>query len=195
MDAILSTLPPLESVFKDTLPTLDENFGNDFQFWEECPSLIEENALSLKPLKQLPPPLPYIIENPNPISDSIFNDQSLDTVVAEGLTMAKHDNKVEVSRTGNYYEGEEIMKINWKNNNNYYKATKIEFISKEEIRKYFDMPISKAAKELNVGLTVLKKRCRELNIKRWPHRKIKSLEALINNVKVRSCFLILIFFL
>ncbi|KAL9240549.1 hypothetical protein vseg_014754 [Gypsophila vaccaria] len=45
------------------------------------------------------------------------------------------------------------------------------------------MPISKAAKELNVGLTVLKKRCRELNIKRWPHRKIKSLESLISNVK------------
>ncbi|GFP93665.1 protein rkd4 [Phtheirospermum japonicum] len=53
----------------------------------------------------------------------------------------------------------------------------------EEIQKYFDVPITKAAKELNVGLTVLKKRCRELNIMRWPHRKIKSLKSLIHNVK------------
>ncbi|XP_059669391.1 protein RKD4 [Cornus florida] len=53
----------------------------------------------------------------------------------------------------------------------------------EEIQKYFDIPITKAAKELNVGLTVLKKRCRELNITRWPHRKLKSLKTLIDNVK------------
>ncbi|XWS50338.1 hypothetical protein CRYUN_Cryun12cG0079600 [Craigia yunnanensis] len=57
----------------------------------------------------------------------------------------------------------------------------------DEIQKYFDFPISKAAKEMNVGLTVLKKRCRELNIMRWPHRKIKSSKSLINNVKVRPC--------
>lgn len=54
----------------------------------------------------------------------------------------------------------------------------------DEIQKYFDVPITKAAKELNVGLTVLKKRCRELNIMRWPHRKIKSLQSLIDNAKV-----------
>ncbi|XWS37996.1 hypothetical protein CRYUN_Cryun19dG0092700 [Craigia yunnanensis] len=53
----------------------------------------------------------------------------------------------------------------------------------DEIQKYFDFPISKAAKEMNVGITMLKKRCRELNIMRWPHRKIKSLKFLINNVK------------
>ncbi|KAK8656117.1 hypothetical protein V6N13_108676 [Hibiscus sabdariffa] len=53
----------------------------------------------------------------------------------------------------------------------------------DEIRKYFGFPISQAAKEMNVGLTLLKKRCRELNILRWPHRKIKSLKSLINNVK------------
>ncbi|WOL20448.1 hypothetical protein Cni_G29253 [Canna indica] len=51
----------------------------------------------------------------------------------------------------------------------------------EEIRKYFYMPITKAAQELNVGLTVLKKRCRELGIARWPHRKMKSLKSLIHN--------------
>ncbi|KAK9293217.1 hypothetical protein L1049_021206 [Liquidambar formosana] len=53
----------------------------------------------------------------------------------------------------------------------------------DEIKKHFDVPITKAAKEMKVGLTVLKKRCRELNIMRWPHRKIKSLKSLINSVK------------
>ncbi|KAL1206701.1 Protein RKD4 [Cardamine amara subsp. amara] len=52
-----------------------------------------------------------------------------------------------------------------------------------EIRQYFDRPIMKAAKELNVGLTVLKKRCRELGVYRWPHRKLKSLNSLIKNLK------------
>nr|GMC66930.1 protein RKD4 [Ipomoea batatas] len=53
----------------------------------------------------------------------------------------------------------------------------------DEIQKYFGLPITKAAKELKVGLTALKKRCRELNISRWPHRKIKSLTSLIHNIK------------
>ncbi|EOA14969.1 hypothetical protein CARUB_v10028317mg, partial [Capsella rubella] len=53
----------------------------------------------------------------------------------------------------------------------------------DEIKQFFDRPIMKAAKELNVGLTVLKKRCRELGIYRWPHRKLKSLNSLIKNLK------------
>jgi len=54
----------------------------------------------------------------------------------------------------------------------------------EEIMKHFDVPINEAAKQMNVGLTMLKRRCRELNIMRWPHRKLKSLQLLIENVKV-----------
>lgn len=56
----------------------------------------------------------------------------------------------------------------------------------EEIKKYFDLPITKAAKELKVGLTLLKRRCRELNIMRWPHRKIRSLNSLIETLEVKS---------
>ena len=48
-------------------------------------------------------------------------------------------------------------------------------LSKETISQYFYMPITQAAKELNVGLALLKKRCRELGIRRWPHRKLMSL--------------------
>jgi hypothetical protein len=54
----------------------------------------------------------------------------------------------------------------------------------EVVSQYFYMPIMQAARELNVGLTLLKKRCRELGIPRWPHRKMKSLQSLINNVQV-----------
>lgn len=69
--------------------------------------------------------------------------------------------------------------------NGIYNKKKSAALELDEIQKYFDLPITQAAKKLNVGLTVLKRRCRELNIMRWPHRKIKSLKALIENVKVR----------
>jgi hypothetical protein len=48
------------------------------------------------------------------------------------------------------------------------------------------MPITQASKELKVGLTVLKKRCREFGIPRWPHRKMKSLDSLIQNIQVHA---------
>lgn len=64
--------------------------------------------------------------------------------------------------------------------------SKMGALEMEDIKKHFNVPITRAAKELNVGLTVLKKRCRELKITRWPHRKIKSLKALISNAKVRT---------
>ncbi|CAD5317200.1 unnamed protein product [Arabidopsis thaliana] len=56
-------------------------------------------------------------------------------------------------------------------------------LSKETVSRYFYMPITQAAIALNVGLTLLKRRCRELGIRRWPHRKLMSLNTLISNVK------------
>ncbi|GMH21948.1 hypothetical protein Nepgr_023791 [Nepenthes gracilis] len=56
-------------------------------------------------------------------------------------------------------------------------------LSREMISEFFYMPITQAAKELNVGLTLLKKRCRELGIRRWPHRKLASIQTLIKNVQ------------
>ncbi|KAF5184998.1 Rkd1 [Thalictrum thalictroides] len=56
-------------------------------------------------------------------------------------------------------------------------------LSRKTISSYFYMPITEAAKELNVGLTQLKRRCREVGISRWPHRKLMSLKTLINNVQ------------
>ncbi|XP_004508743.1 protein RKD4 [Cicer arietinum] len=61
------------------------------------------------------------------------------------------------------------------------KCSNAKNLSRKIISQYFYMPITQAARELNVGLTFLKKRCRELGIRRWPHRKLMSLQTLINN--------------
>lgn len=57
-------------------------------------------------------------------------------------------------------------------------------LSKETISKYLYMPLEKAAKEMNVGTTLLKTRCRELGFSRWPYRKLISLQNLIKNIQV-----------
>ncbi|MCO5557027.1 hypothetical protein L7F22_010582 [Adiantum nelumboides] len=56
-------------------------------------------------------------------------------------------------------------------------------LTKDELTRYFNMPITQASKELKVGLTVLKKRCRIFGIPRWPHRKMKSINGLIRNIQ------------
>ncbi|MED6133781.1 hypothetical protein PIB30_031444 [Stylosanthes scabra] len=52
-----------------------------------------------------------------------------------------------------------------------------------DLVKYFDLPIVEASRSLNIGLTVLKRKCREFGIPRWPHRKIKSLDNLIHDLE------------
>lgn len=59
-------------------------------------------------------------------------------------------------------------------------------IALEDLSKYFNLPIVEASKNLKVGLTVLKRKCREFGIPRWPHRKIKSLDSLIRDLQVLS---------
>ncbi|XP_024314653.1 protein RKD4-like [Brachypodium distachyon] len=59
----------------------------------------------------------------------------------------------------------------------------LQHVGLDELRRYFYMPMTKAAQELNVGTTALKKRCRELGVARWPHRKMKSLRSLISNLQ------------
>jgi hypothetical protein len=46
----------------------------------------------------------------------------------------------------------------------------------------YDYPINMAAQKLGVGVTVLKKYCRKFQIPRWPYRKLKSMEKLIESV-------------
>ncbi|KAL6581563.1 hypothetical protein OROMI_007486 [Orobanche minor] len=121
-----------------------------------------------------------IYDDPNTVNPNLnyTNNQSLDdggarTMYDSNLSMMNMTHQMEPP---NNFDTSEDFKRNGKYN-------KSSMLQLEEIQKYFDVPITRAAKELNVGLTVLKKRCRELNIMRWPHRKIKSLKSLIHNVK------------
>lgn len=83
------------------------------------------------------------------------------------------------------HEGNNTMKETTSQKRRYREDGVTKTLSREKIKQYFYMPITKAAKELNIGLTLLKKRCRELGIPRWPHRKLMSLNTLKTNVKVR----------
>ncbi|KAI3721819.1 hypothetical protein L2E82_32837 [Cichorium intybus] len=56
-------------------------------------------------------------------------------------------------------------------------------LSREIIVEHFNEPTEKAAKELNIGSTQLKKRCRDLGIEHWPQRQLKSLQTLIDRVE------------
>lgn len=51
---------------------------------------------------------------------------------------------------------------------------------RKKVQTVFHLPISEAAYALGVGVTVLKKQCRQINIPRWPYR---SLPALRNSLK------------
>ena len=57
-------------------------------------------------------------------------------------------------------------------------------ITREELAACFHLPSEAACRQLGIGLTVLKRQCRKFGIKRWPFRKIKSLDRLISNVQV-----------
>ncbi|XP_057963045.1 protein RKD5 isoform X2 [Malania oleifera] len=56
-------------------------------------------------------------------------------------------------------------------------------IALADLAKYFDHPIVEASRKLKIGVTVLKRKCREFGIPRWPHRKIKSLDSLIHDLQ------------
>lgn len=62
-------------------------------------------------------------------------------------------------------------------------------IALEDLVKQFDFPMQEASRNLNIGLTVLKRKCREFGIPRWPHRKIKSLDSLIRDLQVPLSYL------
>ncbi|KAK1366446.1 RWP-RK domain-containing protein [Heracleum sosnowskyi] len=125
-----------------------------------------------------------ILDEANPISMILPNtthvQQCSNFSTANGFGNVKDAMNLKSEQNSNFnalvkYEEEVVFRQNVR--------SRTSALEVDEIRKYFDLPITKAAKELNVGLTVLKKRCRELRIMRWPHRKIKSLQCLIDNVK------------
>ena len=56
-------------------------------------------------------------------------------------------------------------------------------ITQEDLSSCFHLPSEAACRKLGIGLTVLKRQCRKFGIKRWPFRKMKSLDRLITNVQ------------
>ncbi|BAF15480.2 protein RKD5 isoform X2 [Oryza sativa Japonica Group] len=52
-----------------------------------------------------------------------------------------------------------------------------------DIAQYFHLPIREASRTLKIGVSILKRKCRQYNIPRWPHRKIKSLDSLIQDLE------------
>jgi hypothetical protein len=65
-------------------------------------------------------------------------------------------------------------------------CVKREGISFEALSKFFHMPLVQTAKDFGVCATVLKKRCRELGIKRWPYRKVRSLNRSVDKTETNT---------
>lgn len=55
-------------------------------------------------------------------------------------------------------------------------------ITRERLASFFHVPSELACRELGIGLTVLKRQCRKYGIPRWPFRKMKSLDNLIQRI-------------
>ena len=53
----------------------------------------------------------------------------------------------------------------------------------EVVREYFDLPMNVATQKLKIGSTALKKICRRYGITRWPYRRIKAIEKLIQQLE------------
>ncbi|CAN1122972.1 Protein RKD4 [Linum perenne] len=53
----------------------------------------------------------------------------------------------------------------------------------KDLAEYFDYPIQKASEMLNLCCTVLKRKCRQEGVQRWPHRKVKSLKKQMEKVR------------
>ncbi|KFK26908.1 hypothetical protein AALP_AA8G309200 [Arabis alpina] len=157
--AMLEKLPPLESLL-DT-DDLKPNEGLDFQFhqFDGFEDFFENMDV-----------------NNNISSDILMLTQ--EPYISSGSASP-------LAIQSNEHFGSDVRreKRTPKKKRNVKKTKRQDKLELSEIRRYFDRPIMKAAKELNVGLTVLKKRCRELGIYRWPHRKLKSLNSLIRNLK------------
>ena len=47
------------------------------------------------------------------------------------------------------------------------------------VAQLWHLPIEEASRQLCVGVTNLKKVCRELGIRKWPSRKLRSMDSLI----------------
>ncbi len=57
-------------------------------------------------------------------------------------------------------------------------------ITLEQLRRCFHMPITDVSRHFGMCVTLLKKVCRRLNIKRWPHRQIRKIDNCVQSLQV-----------
>lgn len=178
-----SNLLPLSSQYHDQLPRIDfqdfEDFGGafslDFDHAFSYPNR-EDTMVDEKPQTKCVTSFHH---------DNQHHAMNKMNMINPTSSTTDHDNKCsEFPRMTTMIESEVFAGTNCGKLRSYKRCSELEL---DDIQKCFDLPIKEAAKELHVGVTRLKRRCRELNITRWPHRKFKSLKYLISNVKAWLC--------
>ncbi|XP_020586521.1 protein RKD2-like [Phalaenopsis equestris] len=169
-------------MFEETsfsMPYLDENnlidfaptFFNDSYDLLPLPETLEHRAIPISYL----PPFSEKLHCSEEIMNYYTEAMPLSTVTISSQTVMEENAAEEMER-----EVKSLMRGRKAKGKRMMRSCELGL---EEIRGYFNMPITRAAMEMNIGLTVLKKRCRELGITRWPHRKLKSLNTLITNIQ------------
>ncbi|EPS73086.1 hypothetical protein M569_01670, partial [Genlisea aurea] len=69
----------------------------------------------------------------------------------------------------------------------FYERERTRNLKVKDLKDYLDLPMEEAARKMNVCPTVIKKICRKSGVERWPHRKIKSIEAKISKKLQKLC--------
>ncbi|GAU44054.1 hypothetical protein TSUD_399520 [Trifolium subterraneum] len=168
-----------------------ENFNFDFSL----PQLDENLEKEPKPINLVLPELVHNNEKDESVCQSAFSGSSEEV----GNGFVKKEKKWEIqdmpfgengfsfaetyAKSGNEVENQDFPKSLILASSSLIRKKRSCLLQFDEIKKHFDVPITMAAKKMNVGVTILKRRCRELKINRWPHRKLKSLMVLIDNLK------------
>ncbi|CAH8334661.1 unnamed protein product [Eruca vesicaria subsp. sativa] len=160
--------------FLNHSPFSDDHNYHSFD-WQEEHLLMNNSVYEAFPL-----PTPYL-----PLPD--LEPLSLDVLDSYTSWDKTEQNRGEGDLEKNTeHEAVQEKTKKWKINRDITTYTTSKALSMETISRYFYMPITQAARELDVGLTLLKRRCRELGFTRWPHRKLMSLLNLISNAKLQK---------
>ncbi|XAR58048.1 hypothetical protein NMG60_11026398 [Bertholletia excelsa] len=164
----LEDIPPILSIFRNpklaSIPTL----ASDLQIIFQSGHRMEDGGQW-----QIPPKETSFARNIGGFQSSMSLELPLDL---NSVPYSEVENDGSAEAPGNM----ENMEMKKKRATHKY----ISRLALADLAKHFDVPIVEASKNLNVGLTVLKKKCREFGIPRWPHRKIKSLDSLIHVLQV-----------
>uniref|UniRef100_A0A2N9H073 RWP-RK domain-containing protein n=1 Tax=Fagus sylvatica TaxID=28930 RepID=A0A2N9H073_FAGSY len=173
-------------LFPSQMPSLDLSAYSSLDWQYEMP--LQEGILDVVPLTASFPTDPlYATLDLEPTTtltqDDLFFDCGNRSEFWNEIFAGLEPRNQALVQSSNNDEGKEVKEERKTKRCREERSSSSRMLSRKTISQYFYMPITQAAKELNVGLTLLKKRCRELGIRRWPHRKLMSLQTLIKNVQ------------